>query len=161
MIVDRLENWKKYFDGPVWQKAFEYLTALKPDAPDTEMTPILEDNLKARVMTYTTKGPEEGEAEAHDRYVDIQMSLRGREAIEWYPRATLSVTKPYDAESDAAMYKRPGPSPAKVINAPGMFTVLFPQDAHIPGQHPESAPEDVKKVVVKVKVDSLPFGSGK
>lgn len=161
MIVDRLENWKKYFDGPVWQKAFEYLQGLSADSADTEMTPLIGDELKARVMTYQTKGPEGAEVEAHDRYVDIQMSLRGTEAIDWYARATLQEKTPYDAASDAAMYLRPGPSPVRVLNEPGMFAVLFPQDGHIPGQSAGAAPAEVKKVVVKVKISSLPFGPGK
>jgi YhcH/YjgK/YiaL family protein len=162
MIIDRIENWKKYFDGPVWQKAFEYLGALGPDSPDTEMLPLMGDNLKGRVMTYDTKTPEDAEIiEAHDQYVDIQMSLRGTEIIDWFPRAALTVKTPYNAESDAVFFGLPGPSPVRVRNEPGMFTVLFPQDAHMPGLNPGAASENVKKVVVKVKKDSRPFGPGK
>ncbi|HPO15187.1 MAG TPA: YhcH/YjgK/YiaL family protein [Candidatus Hydrogenedentes bacterium] len=153
MIVDRLENWPKYFKAPAWRTAFEYLQSLKPDAAECEMTPISGDDVRGRVMKYLTRGPENALIEAHDRHVDIQMSLVNCEAIDWYPRASLEVHTPYDPKDDAVMFKRPGPSPVRVINLPCFFTVLFPQDAHLPGMMCGDLAEEVKKVVVKIRAD--------
>lgn len=153
MIVDRLEHWNRYFQGPHWQKVFTYLSTLSAQAPETEMTPLQGDEIMARVMVYDTRGPEEGTLEAHDRYVDIQMSLENSEAIEWFPRDTLTVKTPYDSATDAVFFERPGPAPARVINVPGQFVALFPEDAHLAQQMPEDAPERVRKVVVKLRVD--------
>jgi lipoprotein-releasing system ATP-binding protein len=34
MIVDRIENWRRYFNNPAWQKAFDYLASLTPDSEE-------------------------------------------------------------------------------------------------------------------------------
>lgn len=111
MIIDRIENWSKYSNAPAWRRAFDYLLALTPDSPEGEMTPIAGKDVMARVMSYATRPPEPGTVEAHNQYVDIQMSLAGREAIDWFPRATLEIETPYDPAEDAALFHRPGPSP--------------------------------------------------
>ncbi len=155
MIVDRLENWKCYSNAPAWRTAFEYLLALTPDALESDMAPIAGKDVMARIMSYPTRTPEEALIEAHDRYVDIQMSLVNCEAIDWFPRSTLEVATPYNDVTDAVLFRRPGPAPIRVPNLPGQFTVLFPNDAHMPQLIAGSAPEIVKKVVVKLRADLL------
>lgn len=156
MITDIFENWKKYYVGNLlWQQTFEYLSALTAETPPGDMVPILNNGSKARVMCYQTLSPEEAVLEAHDKYVDIQMSLAGTECIDWFPRSLLTVKTPYDSASDAVFFERPAFDPVHVINRPGFFTVLFPQDVHAPQLSPGPEPGQVKKVVVKIPVDAL------
>lgn len=156
MIVDAFENWSKYFAGnPVWRQAFQYLGSLAADAVPGEMTPVLDDRIKARVMRYSTLSPEEGVLEAHNSFVDIQMSLENEECIDWFPRELLTVKNAYDPKSDAVFFERPAFAPVRVVNRPGIFTVLFPQDAHAPQLTPGQEPVIVKKVVVKVLASAL------
>jgi len=35
---------------------------------------------------------------------------------------------------------------------PGIFTVLFPEDVHMPGLDVSAAPENVRKIVIKIAV---------
>jgi len=158
MIVDRLENWSLYFQQAPWQCAFEYLAKLGPQSPPGDWVQLRGDDIRARIMQYETKGLEGAEIEAHDKFIDIQMSLAGAEVIEWFPRIGLEVSKPYDDAGDAVMFKRPGPPPVRVVNAPGLFTVLFPEDGHLPGQNVSDAPDTVTKVVVKVRRDLVRLG---
>lgn len=156
MIVDAFENWNFYYPGnDVWQCAFEYLGALTPETEPGEMISILKDRVKGRVMCYDTVSAEKAVLEAHDRYLDIQMSLINTECIDWFPRASLSVKTPYNADSDVVFFERPGTGAVRITNRPGTFTVLFPQDAHAPQLMCGATPDRVKKVVVKVELAAL------
>ncbi len=152
MIVGRLEDWNTQVSGPVWAQVFEFLTSLAPDA-DEGITNLDGDALYANVMRYETRTREEAVLETHRKYIDVQMTLIGAEGIDWYPRAMLEVDKPYDAEKDVVFYKNPGNAPAHVDNRPGAFTILFPEDAHMPQLIVGDQPETVKKVVIKISTD--------
>lgn len=156
MIIDFIPKWRCYFPGnAAWQSAFTFLESLSVDAEPTEMVPILGDRVMARVMSYTTRTEDDAVLEAHNTYVDIQTSLLNQERIDWFPRATLTIKTAYNATSDAIFFVRPERSPISIINIPGQFVVLFPQDAHSPQLVVGSTPELVKKVVVKVKLSEL------
>lgn len=153
MIVDRLENWQQYPLGPAWRKTFEFLLSVSPEIADGEY-PLQEEDLFARVMTYRTRRPEEAMLETHREYVDVQTVLRGGEGMEWFPRQGLTVTTPYDSGKDAEFYARPAAGPARVDVRPGLFAMFLPEDAHMPSLQIE-APEEIRKVVVKIRLDLL------
>jgi biofilm protein TabA len=156
MIVDSLGQWGLYFpQNEVWECAFAYLHTLTGSAEPTEMKPVLDDRVLARVMSYQTCSAEDAVLEAHEIYVDIQMSLINGEGIDWFPRSLLTAVTPYDQNSDVLFFKRPDFAPVHIINKPGMFTVLFPSDAHAPQLMAGTEPDLVKKVVVKIKAVEL------
>lgn len=151
MIAARLADWRHYFQGPVWESAFAFLEQLPVGSPDNDgLVPIPDSALRYRVMSYPTRGPEGGVIEAHDTHVDIQMSLVGAEAIDWYERSGLVASQPYDAENDYVLFEKPGSITGSVINAPGYFSVYFPEDAHMAQQMVGGVVETVRKVVIKV-----------
>lgn len=156
MIVDRIDNWKKYPLGPAWEKAFAFLADLEPSAPEAE-TKIDGDGLFARVMSYETREETSSDAvlEAHRRYVDIQMALIGSERIAWYPTSSLQAKGPYDDEKDVQFFVCESPADIQVSVCPGTFACLFPQDAHMPQLKTNGRGGEVKKVVVKVALDLL------
>ncbi len=80
------------------------------------------------VQSYTTKPREQGAWESHRKYIDVQYVVEGIERIGWAPTTQLSVTKPYSAESDAALYSGDGDF---IVARQGTFLVLWPDDAHI------------------------------
>ncbi|MBI3117876.1 MAG: YhcH/YjgK/YiaL family protein [Candidatus Hydrogenedentes bacterium] len=155
MMADRLINWKRYFSGEPWTKAFEFLETLTPESEVNNLIPIQGEDIFARIMSYPTRPPEEAMLEAHDNYIDIQMSLVNTEGMEWYPRPPLEIKIPYDTSSDALFFHRPGNAPVFIRNAPGMFVVFFPNDAHLCQVMCSDARETVKKVVVKVRLALL------
>lgn len=155
MIASRLEYWALYSRHAAWRRSFEFLEALTPDAEDSDRIPLLGDDLFARIMRYPTRAPEDAILEAHDDYIDIQMSLENSEAIDVFSRAVLEVKTPYDSEKDRTLFHRTGAPVARLNNFPGFFTVLFPNDAHMPQLMTGNEPETVKKVVVKLRVALL------
>jgi biofilm protein TabA len=151
-FVERLENWKKYFTGANWEKAFAALEKLSPVTPDG-VTKIMGDELRIIVMSYSTKPEAEAVIESHENFLDIQMLLTGRETFRWWPVKGLKVSQPYDAAKDIAFYQPAGPL-AEFAATPGYFAVFLPGDAHSTGIHPAglSSPQACRKAVVKMRM---------
>lgn len=154
MIVDRFENWRRLLRGPAWDRAYDFLMSLRADSPEGE-TRLDGDAVFARVMAYRTRGPEDAVLESHRNYVDVQTTLDGAEGIEWFPRGSLARKQEYDAERDFELWHRPGPAPARADMFPGMFCVLFPEDAHMAQQIVGETPREIRKAVVKIRVDAI------
>ena len=150
MIVDRLERWSRHLKAPAWKTAFDHLATLGPDAPEGTIE-LMGKDMTARVMSYMTKSSAEARIEAHREFIDIQMSLVNDERIDWWPLEGLQPNTEYDAAKDVTFFKDPGNAPASVMNRPGHFTLLFPEDAHMP-QLSTGALHVVKKVVIKVRL---------
>jgi len=149
MIYDMLENWPHYFNSAPWRCAFDFLASLSSATKDERIS-LQSDDIYALIMSYETCQPEESVLETHNEYIDIQMSLVNSEAIDWFPRPALEVKVPYELDLDRTFYHRPDIVPVRVYNFPGFFTVLYPDDAHMPKLMTADKPEFVKKVVVKV-----------
>jgi YhcH/YjgK/YiaL family protein len=156
VIAADLSLWRNYFTGPTWTAAFEFLEKLPSDAPDGDgLTSILGDELLYRVMSYPTRGMEGTTVEAHEKYVDIQMSLEGTEAIDWFVLDDLEVNSPYNDEKDYALYERPAQPTGTVVNRPRYFSVFFPEDGHTAQKSADGVSEMVRKVVIKVKLSCV------
>ena len=111
----------------------------------------LSPHVKAIVSEYTTKEENEYGYEAHRDYIDIQYLVSGSEKICYLPLEYLKETKPYNKEIDAAFYVENEFKPQELLLGNGYFSILFPQDGHMP-QLCVDKPVPVKKVVVKVKI---------
>ena len=151
MIYDTLNNIAFYKGlSPDIYEGLKFLQQVNPDiAVGTyQLTP----NVKAIVSEYTTKEVNENGYEAHRQNIDIQYLLKGKEKIACLPVGELSVTKPYNEETDAAFYNAVSDfSPSILDLRPGYFAIFYPQDGHMP-QLCANEPEKVKKVVVKVRL---------
>lgn len=152
MVFDHIERWRKYFSGPIWECAFEFLENIGPDAEEG-YTKLRGDDVFSRVMSYPTRTPEDAIIESHRDYIDIQMALVNAEGIHWFPTDSLEPEAAYDTENDRILYHHPDYVPARIDVHPRTFAVLFPDDAHMPQLIVNDTPGDVKKVVVKVKAD--------
>lgn len=150
MIHDKLCNWSLYFNSPPWGRAFEYLSSLSRQSEEITYLSLQGDDIYASIVTYQTCKPDESVLEAHDEYIDIQMSLINGEAIEWFPRQNLEIKKSYCPDRDRTLYIRPDIVPVRIYNLPNLFTVLYPNDAHMPKLMIEDSPKFVRKVVIKV-----------
>lgn len=156
MIHDTLDNWRCYFNTPPWQRVYEFLSSLGPEVEEQKNVALQGEDLYASIMSYSTCGPDEAKLEAHDHYIDIQMSLVNTEGIDWFPQRGLEISVPYDSERDRTLYVRPEGRATRINNFPGLFTVLFPGDAHMPKQMIGNRSERVKKVVVKLHKQLVP-----
>jgi YhcH/YjgK/YiaL family protein len=153
VIAAELAHWRRYFSGPVWERAFTHILVLGPDAEEG-YTDLMGKDLFARVMSYETVEPAGSKLEAHRKYVDIQCPLAGGERIEWFPIKDLSALGDYNPDKDVIHFRRPDRAPLSVSLEPGLFAVFFPEDGHMP-KLIVAEPRRMKKVVVKVSLDLL------
>lgn len=109
--------------------------------------PIMGDTVVANVQEYTTKLPEEGLFETHEKYFDIQYVVSGKEQFGVCKRDGLKV-KSRDEANDLIFYEEPELC-GTVLLEEGDLIVVAPEDAHKP-RCQAGGPCEVKKVVVKV-----------
>lgn len=164
MVYDKIKNIELYkgLSDDIYA-GLKYLKEMSPDiAPGTyEINP----RVKAIVSEYTTKTINEHGYEAHQKNIDIQYLLKGTEKIACLPVDELQETQPYNPDTDAAFYEsnlRPSTSDLRPLTSDlrpltfdlrplTSFALFFPQDAHMP-QLCTDTPEEVKKVIIKVKI---------
>jgi len=159
MIVDSLQNGGRYPLGDAWEEALAFLAQLSPDAAEQEYA-LRGEAMFARVMSYPTKQETDSDAvlEAHRHYADVQMSLVGSERIAVYRTPELRTKTDYDPERDVEFFHYEKPATVQIGNLPGTFTLLLPQDAHMPQLFTGQPGDPVKKVVVKIALDLLDLG---
>ncbi|MBC2592957.1 YhcH/YjgK/YiaL family protein [Ruficoccus amylovorans] len=149
MIYDHLEQQFRYRNcHPGLDLAFDYLAGFDPGTPDGRVD-LDGDRVFALVQSYTTSPADGRQFESHYNYVDLQYMVSGEEIIYHSPLDVLSESIPYDAERDVIFYS--GAASQALILTPGMFTVLFPQDGHLPCCSHQADVES-KKVVIKLRV---------
>ncbi len=74
---------------------------------------------------------EKATLEAHRRYIDIHVPLKGTETIGWAPVESLKhIRTPYDEEKDIAFF---GDTAHSLLHVKvGQIAIFFPEDAHAP-----------------------------
>ena len=134
-----------------WDKAFIFLKTNDLTALELKRHDIDGDNLYAPVSEYLTKNEEDARYEAHQKYIDIQYVVSGKELIGVAPMSQKKdVLEAYDSTKDIEFLTVTGGENLPAL--PDRFFIFFPDDAHRPGlKDGENSP--VRKVVVKVKID--------
>lgn len=150
MIIDRLENLKKYIDENDMRKIDVFLKRLSPEMEEGRYE-IDGDDIYARVMSYHTSPREDCKIEAHDLYIDIQSTLVGKEGIDVFHREELIEKIPYNAAKDVCIYEESAQQYITVDNLPDYFSMLYPEEAHKPQISLDKKRDIVKKFVIKIK----------
>ncbi len=148
MIIDHIDNADAYCVlHPKFKKAFDFLKDPATATLPAGKVVIDGDDVFANIQDYTTRKPADCRLEAHRKYIDIQFLFKGNEAIGYTSlKDSLVVTEPYSEANDILFFEGIGtPIPFES----GHFFILYPQDAHAPGQ--ETIPGDVRKVIIKIK----------
>lgn len=149
MIIDVLDNADRYL---VLNKGFRSAFAFLMRSDLGELKPgrheILNDRVYCIVEDATGRKREDAELEAHQRYIDIQLVLKGTDTMGWKRQPDCKdVTKPYNAEMDIEFY---GDEPdAWIPVQEGMYAIFFPDDAHMP----LISDGHLHKIIVKVAMD--------
>lgn len=147
MIIDKIENLSLYSNIP--NCAVEFIKGLSDKTPEGKYNLI--DANYANIETYMTKIPENTKFEAHNNYIDIQILLSGRENIYYTDRTKLTENQPYNSEKDIVFYNE-SVEGADFLTLNGTnFAMIFPHEAHAPQAAINKIPQNVKKVVVKIK----------
>lgn len=149
MILDKLENADLYsVMSENLKKGFEYLKNTDFSSLEVGRYKIDGKEVFALVSEYESKAPQDCRPEAHQLYADIQYIVSGREAIGFATLNNQKFTAEYNPDKDIAFFSG---KTAPLTLESGMFAVFFPQDIHRPCMRIDG-PENVKKVVIKLKV---------
>ena len=149
MVIDDLKNAALYMGmHPRMKDAFHYLQKTDFSKIEPGRYEIDGANLFALIQHYDPKPREKARWEAHRKYIDVQYVFSGAELFGYAPLGRLNPVA-YDEAKD--FHELKGDGDFFYVPA-GMFLILFPQDAHMPGiSGPGSQP--VKKIVVKILLD--------
>jgi len=154
MILDSLEHGSRYAAlGPAFRKAFDYLAVTDFNALKDGRYEVDGEAVYALLSSYTTAAAEAKKLEAHRRYADIQVLLKGEETILWTPLEGLQTAEEYQADKDIVFFRdRAGAAgTAPLAMRPGLFALFLAWDAHKPGCN-LGGPAAVRKVVIKVRL---------
>jgi len=150
VVRGTLKDWKSTPGIQGLERAFEYLAKADLAALPLGRTDIEGDDVYVMMSEGETKPPEQVKFEAHRRYIDIQLVVRGQEAIGVAPVTALTTVEPYDPARDIEFFAVPREAAALELRA-GDFAVFAPADGHRPSLHLDG-PHVSRKAVVKVSV---------
>jgi YhcH/YjgK/YiaL family protein len=150
MVVDSLSNAERYFCiHPLFAKAFQYILSLDLSTIEIGKYEIDEENLFFSVTDKKGRSREESIAkfECHNKYIDIQLCIQGKEQVGWKPRKTCILPSMHENESSDFIYYNDVPDMYFELTD-NQFAIFFPEDVHAP----MIGKEEIKKMVVKVKL---------
>ncbi|MDQ0202578.1 YhcH/YjgK/YiaL family protein [Pectinatus haikarae] len=112
--------------------------------------PIDGKNIFVNIAEYETETEEERFWEAHRKYIDIHVLMKGQERIDTAFIENMR-EKPYDADKDMLILEGQAQAMISMLNA-GDFLICSPQDAHRTAVHADLK-NKVKKCIFKIKTD--------
>ncbi len=149
--LNNAEFAKQYQRNKVyWDKAFAFLRTTQLDTLSVGKHVIDGDNVFVTVSEGPTKDYDKTSWEAHRKYLDVHLMIRGKERIGVMNPVNATVTNPYDAAKDVANYD-PATKGNYYVADTNTMLILFPSDSHRPSIHVDGY-DTVKKLVVKIKV---------
>ena len=107
MVHGNIRTWSSTPGVQGLERVFEYLARTDLAALPLGRTDIEGDDVYVLLSEADTKPPEQVQFEAHRRYIDIQLVVRGQESIGVTPLAGLVTTEPYDAARDIEFFAVP------------------------------------------------------
>jgi biofilm protein TabA len=147
MIVDRMEYAGEYAAQlPHLQHALAFIRE-NPD-PGAGKHPFTGGYLMRQEGE--TRPADEGTYEAHRKYIDVQLLKEGGELLLWDRLENMTEVSAYDPEKDKHTLQGNG---SVLEMRPGMFCVLFPNDAHTACRHAVGATSGrYVKYVIKLEI---------
>lgn len=146
MILDTLDHAARYFVlHPRLERAFRALEAFDLEHLEPGRYEIDGQEIFLSLAHADLKPLAEAKLEVHNRYLDVQLVLEGRESFGWSPRAALATPESdFDTERDIQFFAD-APQTFYTLS-PGQFTILLPEDAHAP----LAGEGSVRKAILKV-----------
>ncbi|MGL1893247.1 MAG: YhcH/YjgK/YiaL family protein [Spirochaetaceae bacterium] len=148
MIYDKIENAKKYRGlSKNIDTAIDFLESLDSKTLSIGKNDIDGENVYVMYAEYAPIDHSVGFGETHEKYIDIQLVLSGKEYFRACPAVEPKVTKEYNPEKDVKLFTL-----VDGINfplEPGVFAMVMPGEYHGPKLSQEE-PSQVKKLVIKI-----------
>lgn len=149
--LNNAEFAKQYQRNKVyWDKAFAFLRTTQLDTLSVGKHVIDGDNVFVTVSEGPTKDYDKTGWEAHRKYLDVHLMIRGKERIGVMNPTNARITNPYDETKDVGNFD-PATKGDYYVADPNTMLILFPLDSHRPSIHVDGY-DTVKKLVVKIKV---------
>jgi len=150
MIIDTLSHASVYHRMPDLSGVLDFISRTDLNSLPDGRTDIDGDNLYVMIQRPELKQAAEALPEAHDRYIDFQLVLKGEELMGYAKRSELGDPVKSDAAHDIFFYRQPEDMPLLPVRE-GMFAVFYPGDAHAPCIRTDACGASVK-AVFKIKV---------
>lgn len=152
MVIDTLKNCALYYGAnEKFEKAFDFIKQAVKDNLPAGKYEIDGKELYASVLEYDSKAEADAKYEAHERYIDIQYIVAGREAMNVVFIEKAKVKGEYNPEKDVVFFEHPDEAIRCLVEA-GEYGIFFPDDVHQPSVAVNGVSAPVKKIVVKVKI---------
>jgi YhcH/YjgK/YiaL family protein len=149
MIIDTIQNLKKYAAlHPLFAQADAYIASISLKEQPAGTVNVAE-GLKAIFSLAPGKTKESSlqKFECHDKNIDIQVCISGKETIGWVPREKCtSPNGDYNPEKDVRFFHDAPDMFFQLTD--GQFVIFFPEDVHAP----MIGEGDIQKLVIKVKI---------
>ena len=114
----------------------------------TERVDIVPGECWCTKFTYDTIADDESFFEAHEKFLDIHIMLKGSERVEIASPKALTV---FRSEPENVFWGYHGEGRVKLTLSPGEFLAVWPDDAHKIKMMLDK-PETVSKAVFKIKI---------
>ncbi len=153
--VNALE-YKAAYD-PKILKAIEYCRSTDVSSMKEGRYPLEGDDFIVLINERRTAPWQEKLPEVHREYAELQFIAKGHEYMGFYPdRGDNEVLKDCLEEKDTLYYKENGKSGEVMLPMyEGFYAVFFPEDVHRPFCQMEDGPQEIKKIVIKIKLSTL------
>jgi len=149
MILDLLEHAQEYTClHPGLEACFEFIHSCPMETLDEGKHTIDGQRLFAMVQKDTGKGKDHVRLEAHDKFIDVQLSTAGQDIIGWEARGRRQADDGTTPTSGDVRFFTNKPDTWLTVG-PGCFALFFPDDAHAPW----GCVEWVHKVVLKIALE--------
>lgn len=150
MIVDKINNIEQYSGLNIsTTKIKNFIKYVEEFNLEDGRYDTLGDNMFALIETYYTKPVNECKLESHEKHIDLQYIIEGREFMNWASTENLVVSENLLIEEDLLFYENIS-SKGAILVEKGFFAIFFPNDAHMPKVQANKS-EKVKKIVFKIK----------
>lgn len=150
MIFDTIGNYKLYSNvSPQIAAALKIAAETDFEKMQDGKYEVDSDKLYYMVQRYKTK-PIYEKIEAHKKYIDLQLLVKGNEQIGYAAAKGLKVQTPYDEQKEVEFFNVPQNTTFLKMQK-GDFAIFWPSDAHMPGCQMEKC-EEVTKVVFKIRM---------
>ena len=148
MIVDVLTESDKYLNiNKNFKIVFDYLKTHNLNDMPCGRYELKGNDIFFNLNEYETKPSQK--LEAHTKYIDIQVVVKGREYMGYTNIKNTTVTEVYNEEKDVMFLTG---KVDKILADNTNFLIFFPEDAHMPAVSVDKD-EYVKKAIFKILIN--------
>ena len=155
MIFSRFQDASDILKYPAAiQRALRYASETDFSKLEDGRQEIDGDKMFANLFHITSKPMGETHPELHRKYIDVQFWLSGEELCGAAPAQGVGRCVKENGDEDIYFYE--SVRDESFLHArQGCYAIFFPDDAHRPGVAVDGEPRTYRKVVVKVRADTV------